>query len=101
VLAVEGRIDTATVGGLCRRLRSLIGQSSAVLVACDVGALGDCDLVAIDVLARLGLTAGQLACAFELWGASDRLVELLAFVGLQEILPVRERHGHDTARPGA
>jgi ABC-type transporter Mla MlaB component len=90
VFVVDDGLAASTVGGLCSRLRSLIDESHADLVACDVGALHDCDLVAIDVLARLGLTARRLGCALELRGASDTLVELIAFVGLQQILPTRE-----------
>jgi ABC-type transporter Mla MlaB component len=87
---VAGRIDDSAVGSWCTRLRSMIEQSRADLVACDLSAMRGCDLVAIDVLARLGLTARRLGCALELWGASDALVELIAFVGLEQCLPVRE-----------
>jgi anti-anti-sigma factor len=89
-LRIVGRVDCSTVSGMCNRLRSLIGQSDADRVVCDVTALSDCDLVAIDMLARLGLTARRLGCTLELCGASDRLVQLIAFVGLAEMLPVRE-----------
>jgi ABC-type transporter Mla MlaB component len=88
---VECPIDGSAVAGCCSQLRSLIDQSQADLVVCDVAALRGCDLAVIDVLARLGLTARRLGCALELWGASDALVELIAFAGLQEILPGPER----------
>lgn len=90
VLVVEDCIAASAAGGLCSRLRSLIDERHADVVAFDVGALHDCDLFAIDVLARLGLTARRLGCALELWGASNTLVELIAFVGLQHVLPTRE-----------
>ena len=101
VLAVGDGIAASTVSGLCSRLRSLIDESHADLVACDVGALHDCDLVAIDVLARLGLTARRMGCALEVWGASDTLVELIAFAGLQQILPTREPEDDGKAGPRA
>jgi hypothetical protein len=44
--------------------------------------------MAIDALARLGLTARRLGCSIQLRGGSDDLVALIAFVGLQAILPV-------------
>ena len=87
---IVGRVDCSTVSGVCDRLRSLIAQADADRVVCDVTALSDCDLVAIDMLARLGLTARRLGCTLELSGASDTLAELIALVGLAEILPVRE-----------
>jgi ABC-type transporter Mla MlaB component len=87
---IVGRVDCSMVSGLCNGLRSLIAQSDADRVVCDVTALSDCDLVAIDMLARLGLTARRLGRTLELCGASDTLVELIALVGLGEILPLRE-----------
>lgn len=87
---IVGRIDCSKVSGVCDRLRSLIAQSDVDRVVCDVAALSDCDLVAIDMLARLGLTARRLGCTLELCGASDTLAGLIALVGLEEILPLRE-----------
>ncbi|GAC1374881.1 MAG: hypothetical protein NVSMB4_02720 [Acidimicrobiales bacterium] len=75
---------------MCSGLGSLIAQSDADRVVCDVSALSDCDLGAIELLARLGLTARLLGCTLELCGPSDTLAELIAFVGLDEILPLHE-----------
>ena len=85
---VVSRVDGDAVTVLCCRLRSLIDQSRAKLITCDVSVLRPCDLMAIDALARLGLTARRLGCSIQLRGGSDDLVALIAFVGLQAILPV-------------
>jgi hypothetical protein len=56
-------------------------------VVCDVGALAP-DAAAVDVLARLQLTARRLGLDVGLSNASDELLELIALVGLCDVLPV-------------
>jgi hypothetical protein len=56
-------------------------------VECDVGALIQPDLGTVDALARLVLAAQRLDRGVRLRGASPFLRELLAFVGLEEVLP--------------
>jgi ABC-type transporter Mla MlaB component len=86
-LAVPG-VDRPTILGLCRQLRSLIDESHADLVTCDVSTICACDFLTIDALARLGLTVRRLGCSLQLQGASDGLVALIAFSGLQSVLPL-------------
>ena len=54
---------------------------------CDVSAL-DPDAVTLDVLARLQLSSRRRGCTLKLRQASRELRELLAFVGLEEVLRV-------------
>lgn len=54
-------------------------------ITCDVVG-GACDLGTIAVLARLKLTADRLGCRLEVSGASERLIALIYFVGLDQIL---------------
>jgi anti-anti-sigma regulatory factor len=54
-------------------------------IVCDVSAL-DPDAVAIDALARLHLSSRRVGCELRLRHASRELQELLAFVGLDEVL---------------
>jgi hypothetical protein len=56
-------------------------------IVCDVGALAP-DGVAVDVLARLQLRARRLGLEIRLRHASSELQELLAFVGLRDVLRV-------------
>ena len=54
-------------------------------IDCDVSALIP-DAAAVDVLARLQLAARRLGLQLRLRGASTELQELVAFVGLRDVL---------------
>jgi hypothetical protein len=54
-------------------------------IVVDVGALAP-DVVTIDVLARLQLAARRLGRRVQLRNVSDELQELVAFVGLADVL---------------
>jgi hypothetical protein len=55
---------------------------------CDVGAVFDPNLVTVDALARLQLTARRLGHRVRLRHASRELQELLALVGLRDVVPL-------------
>jgi hypothetical protein len=69
-------------------------------IVCDVGAVA-ADVLAVDLLARLQLNARRFGVELRLRNASPELQELLALLGLREILGVeagrqpeeREQHG--------
>ncbi|MDP2710986.1 MAG: STAS domain-containing protein [Solirubrobacteraceae bacterium] len=65
--------------------RVLVGVRDVDVVVCDVGGV-DADLVTVEVLARLCLTARRLGCRLALRDASPELDELLAFCGLAGVL---------------
>jgi ABC-type transporter Mla MlaB component len=79
---VGGRIDRADVSRLCDALRLLLEPQHVELVICDVGALVRPDAVAVDLLARLQLTARWRGAAICLRDASAELCELIVFMGL-------------------
>lgn len=56
-------------------------------IVCDVGDLA-ADAVAVDTLARLQVTARRLGLEIRLCHASSELRDLLAFVGLRDVLGV-------------
>ena len=91
------RLARADVPAACERLRALIGACDAdtVVVVCDVGGVV-ADLVAVEVLARLRLTAQRLGCGLRLRHVSRGLEQMLAFCGLCDVLRWRgatpERH---------
>jgi hypothetical protein len=58
----------------------------AQLVFCDVRN-AEADLATVDALARLQLAAKRLGCRLRLRNASAELIELVAFMGLAEVLP--------------
>ena len=57
-------------------------------IDCDVSALTDADELALEALVRLQLTARRLGRTIRLRNASAQLVDLLALVGLTDVLPV-------------
>lgn len=86
-LSIRGPIARSDLPGLCDRvchaLRGLRGD-----VVCDVGGV-EPDAVTVDALARLQLGARRAGCRVLLRGASAELVELVAFMGLADVLPER------------
>jgi anti-anti-sigma regulatory factor len=70
---------------LSAQLRTLAG-SGARSVVCDVGALVRPDAATVDALARLQLAARRLGCSLRFRRASAELQELLAFMGLAEVV---------------
>lgn len=55
---------------------------------CDVSALTCADERALEALARLQLTARRLGTSIRLLNARRELVDLLALLGLSDVLPV-------------
>jgi ABC-type transporter Mla MlaB component len=55
-------------------------------VVCDVRSV-EPDAVTVDVLCRLQLAARRRACEVRLCNASDKLLELVGFMGLENVLP--------------
>jgi ABC-type transporter Mla MlaB component len=86
VLLLEGPIARADVTSLCERVRVLLQGCDADLVVCDVGALVEPDAVTVDVLARLQLTARRLGRQVRLRDACGELRDLLALVGLGDVV---------------
>jgi anti-anti-sigma regulatory factor len=87
VLVLSGRVQLHHVPGLCERARLILNASDARRVVCDVGALGDPDVVTVETLARLRLAARKRDREVVLRDASERLLELLDLVGLGGVLP--------------
>jgi ABC-type transporter Mla MlaB component len=83
---VGGLVAPDDVPGLCERLRALLQTTEAECVLCDVGALIDPDAASVDALARLQLTAQRLGRQVRIRHATLALVELLALVGLSDVL---------------
>ncbi|MGR4883138.1 STAS domain-containing protein [Streptomyces sp. LARHCF249] len=71
--------------GLCARLSRLY-EDGAARVECDAGAVTAPGLAAVEVLARLRLTARGYGRGFAVTGAGPALRALLDLVGLAELL---------------
>ena len=92
--AIRGPITRADLPGLCDRVCSLLSAAGDV-VRCDVTGV-DADAVTVDALARLQLAAARRDCSIRLCNASSALLELVALMGLSNVLCEtlnRERRG--------
>jgi ABC-type transporter Mla MlaB component len=86
VFAIEGPIARSDLPGLCDRVCALLDASGASVAHCDVVGVG-ADAVTVDALARLQLAARRHRCQVRLRGASSELLDLVAFMGLRDVLP--------------
>ena len=85
-LTIGGPIARGDLPGLCERVCAKLETSGAEVVLCDMRGV-DPDAVTIDALARLQLAARRHGCQVRLCRASSELLELLAFMGLRDVLP--------------
>jgi ABC-type transporter Mla MlaB component len=86
VLVLVGPIEPQDIPALCRRARALVERSDAELVVCDVRALTQPDAVAVEALARVRLTVRRQGRRVGICHSCRELRELLAFMGLADIL---------------
>ncbi|HEX8204544.1 MAG TPA: STAS domain-containing protein [Solirubrobacteraceae bacterium] len=87
VFAIWGPILREDLPGLCDRVCALLTANDGAAVAfCDVQGV-ESDAVTVDALARLQLAARRHACQIRLRGCSPALRELVAFMGLRDVLP--------------
>jgi ABC-type transporter Mla MlaB component len=84
--AITGPIAIGDLPGLCSRVCRLLDGGEAGLALCDVGGVM-VDAVTVDALARLQLAARRRGCQVRLRGGSDELRDLVAFMGLRDVLP--------------
>jgi ABC-type transporter Mla MlaB component len=83
--SIEGPIDRGDLPALCERVCSLLAGTGAAVAVCDVAAVA-ADVVAVDALARLQLAARRHGCRIRLQHTSAELRDLIAFMGLDDVL---------------
>jgi ABC-type transporter Mla MlaB component len=83
--AIRGPIALADLPGLCDRVCALLAGSTSTAATCDVDGVVP-DVVTVDALAKLQLAARRRGCRITLENASPELRELVAFMGLTEVL---------------
>lgn len=83
--AITGPITPTDLAGLCDRVCSLLEQAAAAVADCDVRNV-PADAVTVNALARLQLAAHRRGCKVRLRDASSELRELVAFMGLEDVL---------------
>ena len=83
--SIRGPIARADLPGLCERVCARLAETGPGVVDCDVWGIVP-DAVTVDALARLQLAASRTGCRVRLVHASDDLLELVAFMGLEDVL---------------
>ncbi len=86
--AITGPIARADLPGLCARVCALLEHDPGPVSRCDVTGV-EPDAVVVDALARLQLAARRRGCRVELRGASADLLDLVALMGLSNVLAER------------
>lgn len=86
VFAVRGPIERSDLAGLSRRICALLERDGPGVALCDVDGV-PADAVTVDALARIQLAARRHGCRVRLRGASAELRDLLAYIGLDAVLP--------------
>jgi ABC-type transporter Mla MlaB component len=84
--AVRGPIAREDLAGLVARVCALLGERASDVVCCDVARV-PADAVTVDALAKLQLGARRHGCVVRLVNASPELLELVHFMGLEDLLP--------------
>jgi ABC-type transporter Mla MlaB component len=84
--AISGPLTRADLPGLSDRISGLLEGSRAEVALCELRDV-EPDAVAVDALARLQVAARRHGCEIRLRHASSELLELIAFMGLREVLP--------------
>jgi len=83
--AIRGPIDRSDLPGLCDRVCAALASIGPGVVFCDVGDVKP-DAVTVEALARLQLAVQRRGCQVRLRGASAALLDLVAFMGLADVL---------------
>src|SRR4051795_295640 len=84
--AIRGPIARGDLPGLCDRVCAMLTTSAPSVVLCDVEGVA-ADAVTVDALARLQLAARRHSCQVRLRRASRELLDLVAFMGLRDVIP--------------
>jgi hypothetical protein len=87
-LSIKGPLAPDDLPGVLERARALLQAPRVELLACSVGELAP-DLLSVEALARIALTACRCGCRLELCDATPQLLALLALAGLADVLPGR------------
>ncbi|TMD64875.1 MAG: STAS domain-containing protein [Chloroflexi bacterium] len=83
--AIRGPLAPADLAGLYGRVCALLEGSDSAVAVCDIRGV-HADAVAVDALARLQLAAHRRGCQVRLRGVSNELRDLVAFMGLSDVL---------------
>jgi ABC-type transporter Mla MlaB component len=85
--SVEGPIRRDDLPGLCARICSLLTEHEPEAAICEVAGV-EPDAVTVEALSRLQLGAARFGCKIYLRNASPELLELVALMGLADVLGI-------------
>jgi len=83
--SARGTVDFAVAVPIAR-VCELLERTGADVAFCDVDGVA-ADAVTVEALARLQLAARRHGCRVRLRNASAELLDLVAFIGLRDVLP--------------
>ena len=84
---VWGPILRSDMAGLTERVCRLLEEKGAEIALCEVRNIPVPDAVTVEALARLQLAAQRNGCRVWLVNASQELHDLVAFMGLTDVIP--------------
>ena len=84
---VWGPILRSDIEGLTVRVCRLLEQGKPEIALCECRSIDVPDAVVVEALARLQLAAQRNACRVWLVNASQELHDLVAFMGLTDVIP--------------
>ena len=84
--AIRGPLTRADLPGLCDWVWPILSGAAGTALVCGVDGVAP-NAVTVDALARLQLAARRCRCRILLRGASPQLLELVAFMGLADVIP--------------
>ena len=85
---VWGPILRSDIPGLSERICRLLDERKPDVALCEICNVPVPDAVTVEALARLQLAAQRYGCLVKLRNASTALLELVAFMGLRDVIPV-------------
>ncbi|MEU2614623.1 STAS domain-containing protein [Micromonospora sp. NPDC007271] len=97
---VRAAVTRADIPILCAELAELLRGRGPGIVSCDVGGVHRPDLVTVEALARLRLTARRHGRQLVIRGADPGLLRLVGLLGLADALPESSRQTEQREEAG-
>ena len=98
--AVGTTVTRADIPVLCAGLAAFLRGREGGVVVCDVAAVRRPDVVTVDALARLRLTARRHGWSLTVRGVAPDLLRLLHLIGLADVLPQAGRQPEEREQAG-
>jgi ABC-type transporter Mla MlaB component len=98
--AVGAAVTRADIPALCADLAELLRGRGPGVVLCDLAAVARPDVVTVEALARLRMTARRYGWRLLVDGAGPALLELVGLLGLTDLLPEAGRQPEEREEAG-